>query len=75
MKNFLHYLRRGTLKPEQGRSWIPKRFFSALAAISVAVAVDHFWTGFIPDVHTLRFPLFLLGYLLLIDIVKIFKRK
>lgn len=55
--------------------WFPKRFLGALTTIAVALAVDHFFTGFIPDMHALRFLLVLLGYLLLIDIVKIFKKK
>ena len=75
MKIFWPFFKRDTPKSVPGRSWIPKRFFSALTALAVAVAVDHYWTGFIPDGHTLRFPLVLLGYLLLIDIVEIFRRK
>lgn len=75
MKTLWRQSRRGTQQAMERRSRIPKRFLGALAGLAIAAAVDRLWNGFIPDLSTLRPALFLLGGLLLIDIIKIFRQR
>jgi hypothetical protein len=43
--------------------------------MAVAAAALYFWSGSEPNSEALRFSVFLLGYLLLLDIIKMLKRK
>jgi|688.fasta_scaffold1939065_1 hypothetical protein len=78
MKTFWHDLRQDTPKTGQGRSWASKPFAGTLAATAgttVAAAAVYLWSGREPNFEALRLAAFIVGYCLLLDIIKIFKQK
>ena len=78
MKDLPHQSRRSTTGPVEERSRTLKPFAGTLAGIAgtaFAAAVTYYWDRTPPSFEQLRFSLFLLGYLLLLDIYKIFKQK
>lgn len=78
MKRLRHFFRRDTEHSVEGRSWSSKPFAGTLAAIAattVTFAVLYFWFDKERSLETLRLSLVFLGYLLLLDIIKVFKKK